>query len=123
MFALLWQLFADDPAPKPGAAPDLFASPLFLLLMLVALFFFMFIRPMRRQEKERQTLLSSTEKNDRVLTNAGIYGTVVSISEKEDEVVVKVDDNTRLKMLKSSIARNLTKEEAAKAKGQTAEKK
>ena len=41
-------------------------------------------------------------------------GTVVAIAEKEDEITVKVDDNVRLKMLKSSVARNLTNEEAAK---------
>ena len=65
-----------------------------------------------------------TEKNDKVLTAAGIYGTVLSVSDKEDEVVVKVDDNTRLRMIKSGITRNLTKEEAlAAAKAHAAEQK
>jgi preprotein translocase YajC subunit len=69
---------------------------------------------MRRQEQERQALLTNIKKNDKVITSAGIYGTVISVAEKEDEIVVKVDDNVRLKMVKNSILRNLTNEEAAK---------
>jgi preprotein translocase subunit YajC len=85
-------------------------------IALIFLFYLIVLRPMnRRQEQERQALLSTLKKNDKVLTSAGIYGTVVSVSDKEDEVVVKVDDNTRVKMIKSAIARNLTNEEAAKA--------
>jgi preprotein translocase subunit YajC len=88
-------------------------------LLMVAIFFlfWMFVlRPMgRRQQQERDAMISNLTKNDKVLTNSGIYGTVISVSDKEDEIVVKVDDNTRLKMIKGSIARNLTKEEAARA--------
>ena len=43
------------------------------------------------------------------------HGQVISVSDQGDEVVVKVDDNVRLRMVKSSIARNLTKEEALAA--------
>ncbi len=89
---------------------------LFLLPVLVVLFYFVVLRPgQRRQQQERDQLVTGLKKNDKVLTSAGIYGTVVTVSEKEDEVVVKVDDNTRLKMLKSSIIRNLSNEEAARA--------
>ena len=57
--------------------------------------------------------LTQRELGRKVLTSAGIYGTVISASETEDEVVVKVDDNTRLRMLKSSVVRNMTREEEA----------
>ena len=90
-------------------------------LPVVALFFLLVLRPgQKRQERERQQLLNSLKKNDKVITTAGIYGTVVSVSDKEDEVIVKVDDNTRLKMLKSSIHRNITAEETAKAEADKA---
>src|SRR4051794_4629887 len=69
----------------------------------------------KRMERERQEMMTGLKKNDKVLTTAGIYGTIVTVSDKEDEVVVKVDDNTRLKMLKGSILRNITNEDAAKA--------
>jgi preprotein translocase subunit YajC len=107
-------LLADDP-PNPSAANPL-SNPIFLIVGLFFLFWLLVLRPMsRRQQQERDALVSNLKKNDKVITTAGIIGTVISVAEKEDEVVVKVDDNCRLRMIKGSIARNLTNEEAAKA--------
>jgi preprotein translocase subunit YajC len=106
-------LFAQDSKPTTGTGPWEF--PL-LMLALFFLFYVFVLRPMsRRQEQDRVAMLSNLSKNDKVLTTAGIYGTVVAVSDKEDEVTVKVDDNVRLRMTKASIHRNLTREEAAKA--------
>jgi len=95
--------------PPGGAAWDLV-----LPIGLILLFYLFFIRPMMRQESERKGLLSRMKKNDKVVTSAGIYGTIIAISDTEDEITVKVDDNVRLRMTKGSILRNLTNEEAAK---------
>jgi preprotein translocase subunit YajC len=108
MFVTLLTLFAEEPAP--GGQPSWF--PMVGIFLIIGVFFFMITRSTRRQERERQAMATSLEKNDKVLTAAGIYGTVVWVSDKDDEVVVRVDDNTRLRMTKGSIARNLTKEEA-----------
>ena len=118
MLELLLVLAEEGNAP-PGFAP----GPLVLMLGIGMLFFLIVLRPaQRRQERERQALLNGTKKGDKVLTSAGIYGTVVSVSEKEDEIVVKVDDNARLKMLKGSIVRNISAEEAQKAEKEAAAK-
>jgi preprotein translocase subunit YajC len=103
-----WILLAEG-----EGGPPIWAT-MAMLLPMVAVFYLFVIRPARKQEAQRQTLVNSLKKNDKVLTNAGIIGTVVSISEKEDEVIVRVDDNCKLRMIKSSINRNLTQEEAAK---------
>lgn len=115
-------LFAEGEAAKPAAAPPgLQPMDMFMIMAVVMLFIMMVLRPGRRsQERERDKLLNSLKKNDKVLTTAGIYGTIVSVSDKEDEVVVKVDDNARLKMLKSCIHRNLTAEETIKAEAEKA---
>jgi preprotein translocase subunit YajC len=107
---LAWMLLAEgeQQTGPPGW------STILLLLPMVAVFYLFVIRPARKQESQRQALVNSLKKNDKVLTNAGIIGTVVTISEKEDEVIVRVDDNCKLRMIKSSINRNLTQEEAAK---------
>jgi preprotein translocase subunit YajC len=105
-------VFAQD-TPKPQGD---FQLLLLLAPVLFLLFWLLVARPeKRRQQQERDSLLKNMKKNDKVVTTAGIYGTVISVSETEDEVVVKVDDSTRLRMLKSSILRNLTNEETAKA--------
>jgi preprotein translocase subunit YajC len=84
-------------------------------------FYFLLIRPGIRQEKERKELRSKMKKDDKILTTSGIYGVVVSVSDKEDEVVVRVADNVRLRMVKAAIDRNFTNEEAAReAKGKPA---
>ncbi len=121
MFNTLLILLADGTgttAPTggtPQGGGSLFDNPImFFLPVGVVLFYFLFLRPARKQEQERAALLTTTKKNDKVITHSGIYGTVVSVSDKEDEIVVRVDDNVRLKMVKNSILRNLTNEEAVK---------
>jgi preprotein translocase subunit YajC len=110
LYAFL-QLLADDPAPQGSLA-----SLLFPLLAMVVLFYFLLIRPQRRQQQERMALIGGLKKNDKVLTSAGIIGTVVHINDKEDQVALRIDDNAnvRLRVLKSTIVRILTGEEAAK---------
>ena len=126
MFAHLLLLLAQGSAPGGGTPPQGGGDPfgglgiMFPMILIFIVGYFLIMRPMRRQEAERKAMASNLKKNDKVLTAAGIYGTVVSFSETEDEVTVRVDDNTRLRMLKSSIVRNLSREEeAAKPKEQT----
>jgi preprotein translocase subunit YajC len=127
MFYLLLLLAEAEKAPTTStpSAPSPFGDMLIPIMAIFALFYFLILRPRDREKREQQAMLNSIKKNDKVITHAGIYGTVVSVSEKEDEIVVKVDDNVRLKMLKASIMRNLTNEEAAKEaknKGKTQDK-
>src|SRR5262249_32162326 len=88
-----------------------------MLLPMALLFYFLILRPESRKYKDQRSMLSSLKKRDKVLTTAGIYGTIVNVSETENEITVKVDDNTRIKMVKEAISRNLSNEEAARATG------
>jgi preprotein translocase subunit YajC len=110
MFHLL-MLLADNPPPQN---PTPWWYQMVLPAGFVFILYFLIMRP-RRGEADRQAFLTGLKKNDKIITTAGIYGTVVAVAEKEDEVTVRVDDNVKLKMLKSAIARNLTNEEAFKA--------
>ena len=103
-------LLADGETPQgPGIIQFL------PLIAIAAIFYLLLIRPMRRQEQERQALASAIKKNDEILTHAGIYGTVVDVGENDDgKITVKIADNVRIKMTRSSVLRNLTNEEAAK---------
>src|SRR5215472_1290105 len=89
---------------------------LFPFLIIGLLGWFLMIRPMKRQEQERQALLTALKKNDKVVTSGGIIGIVASIKEKEDEVTLKVDEssNVRLRVTKGSIVRILGGDEANK---------
>jgi preprotein translocase subunit YajC len=121
MFSFLVLLAEGAAPPAGGGGGGLFDNPiLFLLPIGVVLFYMIVLRPGQRAEKERQALLSNPKKNDKVITSSGIYGSIASVSEKDDEIVVKVDDNVRLKMTKNSIFRNLTNEATAKEAAEAA---
>jgi len=109
LLVLLAQQQTGDPAP-------FWAGPMLPILAMMILLYFLVLRPMsRRQEQERQARIAGLQKNDKVLTTAGIYGTVVDVSDKEDVISVKVDDNVRIKMTKGSILHNISQDERIKA--------
>ena len=72
-------IFAAD---QPAAAPD-DTNAIFRLLMplvvIMALFYFMMIRPQKRKEQELRDQVSNLKENDRVLTIGGIYGVVTNV--------------------------------------------
>jgi preprotein translocase subunit YajC len=107
MFASLL-LFAQEEVKKQ-AAPEgiggLFSNPIVPILVVMVLFFFLIILPaQRRQKKELEARMAGLKKNDEVVTTAGIIGIIANIKEGEDEVTLKIDDNTRMRLLKSAIA-------------------
>ena len=84
--------------------------PWWLFLPLMILMVFMFFRAPQKQKQKRKKLEQSLEKNDRVLTIGGIIGTIVDI--KDDEITLKVDEsnNTKLKVRRSAIGNNMSKD-------------
>ena len=82
---------------------------LWIFLPFIIIMVFMLFRAPQKQKQERKKLEQSLEKNDRILTIGGIIGTIVDL--KEDEVILKVDEsnNTKIKVRRSAIGRNLSK--------------
>ena len=81
-------------------------SPLltFAPLIFIAIFFYVLIlRPQRREQAKRDGMLNALKKNDKVVTIGGIKGSVANISSDGQEVTLKVDDNTRIKFIRSAI--------------------
>lgn len=97
-----------------------FLDPTIMIMGLALLFMFVVVggSSKRKQEAEKQALLTNMQKNDRILTIGGIYANIVSVSDTADEVIVKVEDGVKMKVTKSSIFRNLDAEERAKPAAQ-----
>jgi len=111
LYALI--LFAQE--KKDAGELPFYQNPMFLMIGLMVLFFFVVILPaQRRQKREAEKLMSELKKNDEVVTASGIIGVVANIKEGADEVTLKIDDNARIRVLRSSIARILTKKEDPK---------
>ena len=88
------------------------------LIAIGFLFYFMMIRPERQKRVELEKLQRSLKKNDRVLTFAGIYGTVVNAQQDSEDITIKVDENsnTRLRVTRNSIQQVLGKGESDESK-------
>jgi preprotein translocase subunit YajC len=99
-------LAQDEPKKVPGPGGE-FA--MFLPFVAIAvLFYFLLIRPQKREQATREKMLSALKKNDKVVTIGGMIGTVANITSDGQEVTLKVDDNTRIRMIRSSIQRVLS---------------
>jgi preprotein translocase subunit YajC len=101
-------------APEGAGAQPVWWNqvPILLFGVLMALWLF---RQSRRDKQEKQKLLDNLQKNDKVLTIGGIYGTVVALGEQGDDVTLKIDDDVKIRITRSSILRNISREEAARA--------
>ena len=81
------------------------------LALIVVFFYFFIIRPEKKRNKEMQNMLNSIQVADEVITNGGIIGRVLSV--KEDTVLIETgSDRTKIRVLKSAIAKNNTVHEA-----------
>ena len=81
------------------------SSPLVNLLPIIlifVIFYFLLIRPQKKQQDLHKKMISSLKKNDEVITAGGIYGTIMNV--KDNTVTLKVDDNVKVEVQKSSIA-------------------
>ena len=78
---------------------------LMLALMFLVMYLFM-IRPQRKQQKELEAMRTALKKGDKVVTAGGIYGTVAEVDERT--VLIKVDGETKLRVDKSSIQRDMS---------------
>ena len=88
------------------------ALALFLpLLLMGGVFYFLLIRPQQKRVRAQQALLSAVEPGDEVITTAGIYGIVTQLDEDEGTVEIEIAPSTRIRMLKSGIARRVVDED------------
>jgi len=84
---------------------------LIVMPLIILVFYFLVMRPQNKKQKEAKKMLESLRKGDRVVTIGGLRGTVVSV--KEDVVVLKVDDNTKLEYSKNAVSTVLKREDEA----------
>jgi preprotein translocase subunit YajC len=96
----LSRLMAAPAGGEGSAGSSLFS---FLpLVAIIAIFYFLILRPQNKKQKETQKMLSALKKGDRVVTIGGVHGVIQSV--KESTVIVKVDENTKLEFNRSAIS-------------------
>lgn len=70
--------------------------------LIILIFYFIILRPQQKRQKDRQKLLDSVQKGDKVITIGGVHGTVVGIEEKT--LLVQIADNVKVKYERSAIS-------------------
>ncbi len=89
---------APPPAGEGGSNMFMQFLPIALIFLI---FYFLLIRPARTKQKRMQAMLNAIKPGDRVITSAGIHGTVVALS--DDVVQLRIADNVKVDFSKSAI--------------------
>ena len=102
------------------AAGASMGSTVIMLVLMVAVFYFMLIRPENKRKKEAEQMRSSVKTGDKIVTIGGITGTVVNV--KDNKIVIETGaDQVRIELEKWAISSNETAAEAKKAEAKKAQ--
>lgn len=97
------------PSDGSGSNPFMGLVPLVFIMFI---FYFLVIRPQQRRQKDHENMVKSLSRGDRVLTNGGMYATIVDV--KDDLLVVTIAEGVKIEMAKNAIAGKVS----AKGKGE-----
>ncbi len=86
-------------APPDGSAP--FWVQLIPFAMILAIFYFVILLPMRRRQRKVQEFQSALKVGDRVITTSGLYGTISKINERS--VQLQIADKVKVEVAKSAV--------------------
>jgi preprotein translocase subunit YajC len=98
----------------PGGIGALLGSPMTMMVVMFAIIYFMVLRPMSKQEKDRKARLGGLKKGDEVVLGGGILGRISNID--GDIAIVEIADRVKIKVLKKDISDTRAAAEAAAKK-------
>lgn len=88
-------------APAASTGPIALIMNLLPMVAILAVFYFLLLRPQQQRMKEHRTMLETLKKGDEVVTSGGIIGKVKNIA--DNEVSVDIAPNVTIKVVKSTI--------------------
>ena len=74
-----------------------------MMLMLLAIFYFLVLRPQSKRQEEQRTKLNAVRRGDTVVTSGGMVGRVTKVSDNSDEIEVELADNLKVRVIKSTL--------------------
>jgi len=87
------------PAGEGGAGGMMTFLP---LVAIIAIFYFLILRPQKKRQQETQKMLSALRKGDRIVTIGGIHGVITNL--RDTTVIVKVDESVKLEFNRAAIS-------------------
>jgi preprotein translocase subunit YajC len=104
----LFFAFGQEAAKQPASPMSGMGSLLPMMLVMFAIIYFLMIRPEQKKQKERQKMMAAMKKGDRVMTSAGIFGTVGAV--KDSSIMVKIAENTVVEFAKNAVTTVINKD-------------
>ena len=77
-------------------------SMLIMLVAIFAIFYFLMIRPESKRRKERQAMIDSLARGDKIVTIGGLYGEVQDVH--DDKVVIRIAENLKVEVAKTAVS-------------------
>ena len=111
MFDLITTAYAESGTSTTAGGG---MSSILMIVVMLAIFYFLLIRPENKRKKQAEEMRSSLKKGDWLTTIGGVYGRVVSITDRT-VVIETSEDRVRIEFLKSAIGQVGTLDEQAAA--------
>ena len=109
---MISEALAQTGTPSAGGFSVMTLLPIVLMFVII---YFLLLRPQQKRQKQQQAMLNALKKNDQVITAGGMLGTIVGFKEKQGTVLLRVADNVKIELVRSSISRVLSKGEGEEA--------
>ncbi len=100
---MLLEAGAGDAAGS-GSVPGMGISYIISIVAMIAIFYFLLLRPQKKEQKRLQAMLQEMEVGDVVVTTSGFYGVLIDITEEDVIVEFGSNKNCRIPMRKSAIS-------------------
>ncbi|MBN9265289.1 MAG: preprotein translocase subunit YajC [Hyphomicrobium sp.] len=85
------------------------------ILLMFVIFYFLLLRPQQQRVKQHRDMVANIRRGDVVVTGGGIIGKVTRVKEGEAEIEVEIAENTRVRLMRGTVAEVRVKGEVAKA--------
>jgi preprotein translocase subunit YajC len=103
--SLLIAQATTEAADQGGLRPDYF-----LPVVMIAILYMVWIRPVTKERKAQQTMLETLKRGDEIITTSGMIGTIADMA--EGFLTIEVAKNVKIRVLKSAIAKRLEEPKA-----------
>ena len=109
-------MFVTPAFAESAGAPAIgdFMGMILPLVMIMAVFWFLLIRPQQRKMKEHQNLISKVARGDTIITSGGLIGRVTKVVD-DTELLVEIGENVKVRVLRQGISDVRAKGEPVKA--------
>lgn len=104
--------YAQAAGGDAAGAASFLGNPIFSLVLIFGIMWFLLIRPQQKKAKEHQAMVAALRRGDEVITQGGMIGKVTKVKD-DGEAEVEIAPNVKVRVVKATIVQVLSKTEPA----------